>query len=143
MHGLLAPGSGVKSSATAEVASSAVPRMRYEVLIDDGPVLCVAMQPSGGFDADRLGVVAVPMACGSVRLVGLPKPTAVVGDGAEDGVRLTVATSLVLGGCDGSGRVSRLCWSKVSGRIYVSFLVYFVNWKVPDNKRFSCKIINN
>lgn len=104
MHG--PPAKAKSSDGVAE------PRLRYTMAIESGPLLCVAFMPSGGYDSDRLAVAAVPTFGGSVRLVALPRPQS---DGVPDGGTVLLKESTVLGGCSGSGQVSRICWAKVSG----------------------------
>lgn len=104
---------GLPSKAASAANAATPPRLRYTVAIDDGPVLCVAFMPSGGFEADgrRLAVMALPTVGGDVRLVALPRP---LGDGVPDGGAVRLKESTVLSGCEGSGQVSRVCWAKVS-----------------------------
>lgn len=87
------------------------PRLRYTVCIDDGPVLCVAIMPSGGYDSDsdgeRLAVAAIPTFAGDVRLVGLPRPERI----ETNAIRLC-GVALLLRSTENAGHVSRLCWSK-------------------------------
>lgn len=100
----------------ASAAAADEPRLRYTVHLDSGPVLCVAMMPSGGFaggsDGERLAVAAIPTHGGDIRLVGLPRPERCV---AGEAIRLRDAGALVLRSTERAGQVSRLAWSKTAG----------------------------